>query len=107
MEDRKTKEILRILHTMHKRPGLYFGTEDKRSYFALRMFLAGYECGTRKVGEEELHWSIMDQEVWRELQSRTDGKVFSDQELFDIFFEALELVLKRDYPQYIKETGLL
>ena len=106
-EDQKTEEIIRILFSMQKRPGMYFGSSDRRSYSLINMFLAGYGCGARAVDEEEIYWGTMDLEVREEFWRMTNGKTFSDQEEFDIFFEALELVLKRDYPQYIKETGLL
>lgn len=104
-EDRKTKEVIRTLLAMQKRPGMYFGSTERRSYSALSMFLAGYGCGARAIGEEEIYWGTMDSEVRREFIKMTEGKDFSDQEQFDIFFEALDLILRRDYPQYLEELS--
>ena len=95
-EDAKTEEVVRILQSMHVRPGMYFGKQ--RSYITLRAFLAGYGAGTRLPGEEECYWSkSLGFEVDEEVMRMTEGKNYSDEEMFYKFFEAFDLVLKRDY----------
>ena len=42
-------------------------------------------------------------EVDEELRRMTEGKEFTDEEMFGKFFEAFNLVLNRDYPQYIAD----
>ena len=103
-EDAKTKEVVHILQSMHIRPGMYFG--KTRSYIALRAFLFGYGAGVRAQGEEECYWSHdLGYEVDEELRKMTEGKEFSDEELFNKFFEAFDLVLNRDYPQYLEDMN--
>lgn len=47
----------------------------------------------------------MGYEVDEELRKMTGGKEFSDEEMFNKFFEAFDLVLNRDYPQYLEEMN--
>ncbi len=102
-EDKKTKEIIRTIFNMRKRPGMYFGSSENRSFLALKWFLEGYAKGTREKDEEETYWETMQSEVWAEYKKMTEGQAYSDQEQFDIYFEALEMVLKRDYPIFATE----
>lgn len=99
-EDAKTREVVRILQSMHVRPGMYFG--KTRSYIALRSFLFGYGAGVRAQGEEECYWSTdLGYEVDEMFFSEVKDKDYSDEELFNKFFEVFDNVIRNDYPQYI------
>lgn len=100
-DDTKTTEIVRILKSMQVRPSLYFG--GFHSYRTLRAFLFGYSEGVRTQGDECYWESDMLNEVDEELGKMTDGKKYTDEEMFTKFFEAFASVLKRDYPQFIME----
>lgn len=103
-EDAKTKEIVHILQSMYKRPAMYFG--KTRSYIALRALLFGYGMGVSTQGEEECYWATdLGFEVDEELGKLIEGREFTDEEMFDNFFEAFNLVINRDYPQYVEHKG--
>lgn len=104
--DKKTTEAVKLLMGIKARPGMYFGSTDKRSYLGISMLLLGYRVGAKKVNEEELYWGAMELEVRKEFFNLIKNKEFSDQEQFDLFFEALEMVIKRDYPQFAEDIGL-
>lgn len=105
--DQKTTEAVRLLMGIKARPGMYFGSADRRSYFGICLILLGFRVGARKANEEELYWGKMEIEVKGELFKMIDEKELSEQEKFDLFFEALDVVLKRDYIEFAKEIGLI
>lgn len=41
----------------------------------------------------------------KKIEFSIEGKEFSDEEMFNKFFEAFDLVLNRDYPQYIEDMN--
>ena len=102
-EDRKTAELIRLLRSVDKRPGMYFG--KVRSYTMLRVLLFAYSYGANITGEE-FHWASMDTEILDEMQKITSDREYSDEEQYYKFFEAFKTVLNRDYTEYLQELGI-
>lgn len=101
-EDTKTIEIIRTLRNMHVKPGLYFGKQ--RSYLALKAFLFGFRMGI--LEKEKCRWvKEIEYKVWDELLILTEDKDYSEEEMFDKYFEVFEGVLKRDYPFFECKAG--
>ena len=97
-EDEQTKEIIKLLFAMEKRPRMFFGKNV--TFTSLYSFLMGYGFAKRQKGEEEIHWlKYIDTEVGNKLESASDK--LSEEEKFYKFFDVLRDVLKENYPQYL------
>lgn len=77
---------------------------NNHRYTALRAFLLGYGSALNK--DENDYWAgELGHEIDEELLRMSEGMNYSDEEMFDKFFEALDIVLSRNYPQYISEMN--
>jgi len=105
-DDQKTRRIIKQLFQIKKRPRMFM---LEPSYAVLNAFLYGIACGIHegKVSEdsedyEVICWSEIEPYVNELILTKKNSNKFSDEELFYIYFEMLELVIRESFPQYIE-----
>lgn len=100
-EDQGTQKTLRILMNMKKRPRMFMG---RKSYQMINSFLYGLAigiCGMRTSEEYELAcWSEIEPFINESMLPKVNSEEYSDEQLFDIFFETLEEVICERFPQF-------
>ena len=100
-DDEKTRNILRHLLSMKKRPKMFM---NEPSYDKLSLFLYGYAWGIHENKETDgydvICWSEIEQYVNDLILPEVDSKRHTDEELFFIFFDVLERTIIERFPQY-------
>ena len=103
-EEEKTATILKRLQDIQKRPGLFFGNNG--SYRDLRIYLGGISQGMHMYKDEDIFWTSLENDIFREFSAITDEKDYSDNELFDIYLNTVFDVAEKKCPQYLKDKSI-
>lgn len=97
-KDKATYEIVNRLLSIEKRPGLFL--RGQKTISRINDFLMGVHL----AAPEKCFWkSEMDGAVWDEFQLMTSDREYSEEEEYEKFFEALHLVLDREYSELIRQ----
>lgn len=102
-KDDGTLLVVKTLLGMKHRPGMYFGKD--KNITCLRSWISGYLMAMFKQGEK-MYWCEMQLDVELEYERRTKDKDYSNEELFDIYLESLEDILRNRYPIFSEENHL-
>ena len=102
-EEDKTATILKRLKDIQKRPGLFFG--NKGSYRDLRIYLGGISQGLHMY-KDDIFWTSLEDDIFKEFTAITDEKDYSDKELFDIYLKTVFDVAEKECPQYLKDKNV-
>lgn len=102
-KDDETLFIVKSLLNMKRRPGMYFGKE--KSILCLKYWLIGFQMAMIKMGKE-IYWNEMRGEIERAYDTKVKGQEYSDEELFDVYLDTFEDILRSNYRQYAKENDL-
>lgn len=98
-EDRETEELLKMLLRMKRSPELFFGKNRKISL--LKYYVFGFECAAR-LRNKSMGWNHIHEKLLQEYTRATNGKDYSEEELFQLYLDILERVLRCDFPEYAK-----
>lgn len=106
--DAKTQEIIQMLFSIHKRPGMFFG---KPPYIEnVTIYICGISNALRLVAEE-ICWLRIYDRLWDRVIRKTRGMeptplserllvlAGSNEAAFDLFFVELTQCLKEDFPE--------
>lgn len=94
MPDEKELHLLKSLATLKKRPKLYLG--ENVNYSNLNSLICGYTMATLR--DSNVAYSNILSDIRLEYEQTIANQTYSDEQLFYIFFEVFDEVLKRDYP---------
>lgn len=103
-DDQKTRKVVKQLFQIKKRPRMFM---LEPSYTVLNAFLHGIAVGIHewKECEEDIEvvcWSEIESYINEIMMPKESCKHYSDEELFYLFFEALEQVIREHFPQYVE-----
>lgn len=104
-EDERIFIILEWLMQARKHPELF--NFNKGSYKDLSFFVRGLSMGANLLSDESSEWySILDI-VDKEFIDYTKDKRYSDQKKYNLWLDILFKRIKKDYPRYALDLGLL